>query len=248
MKGATIGILAGMGPRSTAPFIERVVTQCQLQYGAKDDIDFPRMMIFSLPTPFYAEHPTDHQAMEAALADGLQELQSTGVDFIAIACNSAHVYFRSLVKTVQVPVLNMVELALDAMPESTRRIAVVTARLTAESGIYAEGILARGKEWVDVDWQSRVDDLIESTRSPQRDLLFKQRWADLIKEAEKQGAEAILVACADLSAILPHAESHLPLLDSTECLAYECIRRWREITSQQVGQQKPPLVEMVTES
>lgn len=34
-----------MGPRSTAPFIDLVITECQTQYGARDDIDFPRMMI-----------------------------------------------------------------------------------------------------------------------------------------------------------------------------------------------------------
>jgi len=31
----TIGILAGMGPHSTAPFIDLIITQCQIQYGVK---------------------------------------------------------------------------------------------------------------------------------------------------------------------------------------------------------------------
>jgi hypothetical protein len=42
MDRPTIGILAGMGPRSTGPFVDRVVAECQLQYGARHDIDFPR--------------------------------------------------------------------------------------------------------------------------------------------------------------------------------------------------------------
>jgi len=29
-----IGILAGMGPRSTAPFVDMLVDECQRQYGA----------------------------------------------------------------------------------------------------------------------------------------------------------------------------------------------------------------------
>lgn len=37
MNDCMIGILAGMGPRSTAPFIDLVVNECQLQYGAKYD-------------------------------------------------------------------------------------------------------------------------------------------------------------------------------------------------------------------
>jgi aspartate racemase len=56
----TIGILAGMGPRSTAPFIDLIITQCRIQYGAKLDEEFPHMMIYSLPTPFYVDRPIDH--------------------------------------------------------------------------------------------------------------------------------------------------------------------------------------------
>lgn len=50
-----IGILAGMGPRSTAPFIDLVIDECQRQYGAQNDIDFPSMMIYSLPAPCYVD-------------------------------------------------------------------------------------------------------------------------------------------------------------------------------------------------
>ncbi len=32
-----IGILAGMGPKSTPPFLDQVVAQCQIQYGARNN-------------------------------------------------------------------------------------------------------------------------------------------------------------------------------------------------------------------
>ncbi len=53
MSRGTIGILAGMGPKSTAPFIDQVVTECQTRYGAGNDMDFPPMMIHSIPAPFF---------------------------------------------------------------------------------------------------------------------------------------------------------------------------------------------------
>ena len=64
---ALIGILAGMGPRSTAPFIDAVIDQCQQQYGASLDEEFPRMMILSLPTPFYAVDPQGQVAVLDAM-------------------------------------------------------------------------------------------------------------------------------------------------------------------------------------
>ena len=65
MSDPTVGILAGMGPRSTGPFLDLVVTACQQLYGARHDIDFPRLMVCSQPAPFYEDRPVDHAALEA---------------------------------------------------------------------------------------------------------------------------------------------------------------------------------------
>jgi aspartate/glutamate racemase len=70
-----IGVLAGMGPRSTAPFVDLLVDECQRQYGARYDIDFPPMLIYALPTPFYVDRPIDHAALAAAIAAGLRKLE-----------------------------------------------------------------------------------------------------------------------------------------------------------------------------
>lgn len=40
----TIGVLAGMGPRSTAPFLNMILDECQKQYGAKYDDEFPPLI------------------------------------------------------------------------------------------------------------------------------------------------------------------------------------------------------------
>ena len=118
MTSKIIGILAGMGPRSTAPFIDLVVTECQRQYGATNDIDFPPMMIYSLPTPFYIDRPVDHAAMQATICAGLRHLAASGVAFIAMPCNSAHVYYDQLSRCINIPLLNMVDEAVRAIPAS----------------------------------------------------------------------------------------------------------------------------------
>ena len=70
-----IGILAGMGPKSTGPFVDTVVAGCQTIYGAKHDMDFPHMMIYSCPTPFYMDRHIDHEAMKKAIIEGAQNLK-----------------------------------------------------------------------------------------------------------------------------------------------------------------------------
>lgn len=226
MQQPLIGILAGMGPRSTAPFIDLVVTECQRQYGARDDIDFPKVMICSQPAPFYEDRPTDHAALEAAILNGLQHLERTGADFLAIACNTAHIYYPQLAAHVNVPLLNMVELAVESLPDSARKVALIAARPTVEAGIYQAGILARGSELADLDWQAEVDHLLGMTRTTTDAQVFAASWRGLIEKAETAGVDTLLIACLDLSAILTYAVTTLQIVDAAGCLAREIVQQW----------------------
>ncbi len=122
MNKNLIGVLAGMGPRSTAPFIDLIMDECQSQYGAKYDEEFPRIMIYSLPTPFYIDRPIDHKFMENTIIEGLKKLQSTGVNFIAMPCNSAHIYFKALESNLNIPLLNIVEETINRLPNHKENI------------------------------------------------------------------------------------------------------------------------------
>lgn len=85
-----------MGPRSTAPFVDMVVTECQKQYGAHNVEDFPHMFIYTLPDPFFIDRPIDHERACSAVKAGLKRLEGAGVAFITMPCNTAPVYYEQL--------------------------------------------------------------------------------------------------------------------------------------------------------
>lgn len=91
-----IGVLAGMGPRSTAPFINMLIDACQTGYGAKDDMDFPQMHIISLPTPFYPGRKINVSEMVTRLQQGIGELVAAEVNLIVVPCNLAHSYYSAM--------------------------------------------------------------------------------------------------------------------------------------------------------
>lgn len=229
MAGPTIGILAGMGPRSTGPFLDLVVTACQEMYGARHDIDFPRMLICSQPAPFYEDRPVDHAALEAATLDGLKYLESAGVDFLAMACNTVHIYYSRLAASVSVPLLNIVELAVQAVPASARPVALVAARPTAEAGIFQEALRAAGHQVVDLDWQDQVDGMLSAVRDSTDPAVFRRLWAPVLEKAQAAEVGAVLVACLDLSGVVRFAETELPVVDAADCLARAAVRRWMSL-------------------
>jgi aspartate racemase len=215
-----------MGPRSTGPFLELVLDECTRQYGAEHDIDFPKMMICSLPAPFYPDRPVDHTAMEATLRVGLADLERAGVDFIAIACNSAHVYHAALARAVSVPLLDMVALTVNALPVDAHTVGLIAARPTMESGIYQHGIMKRGLRVTELAPQDEVDALIAAARLKTTRAPFDERWRVLMERALAASVDTVVLACADLSAMRPVATSSLTIVDATQALASEIVRRY----------------------
>ena len=226
----TIGILAGMGPRSTAPFIDRVVSECQRQYGAKHDNDFAPMMIYSLPTPFYLDRPIDHSEMKHVICDGLRRLESTGVAFIAMPCNSAHIYFDELKDCVRVPLLNMIDEVLRALPGGARRMALLATRPTVESGLYQRGASHYGVEMVvREEWQAMVDSVIGQVKAGHIDSA-RSIWRGLLTKLAAADVGSAILACTDLNPASAGESGELALLDAMECLARATVQMWLELS------------------
>lgn len=227
MPKPTIGILAGMGPRSTGPFLNLVVDACQDIYGARHDIDFPQMLICSQPAPFYEDRPVDHGALEAATVEGLRRLEAANVGFIAIACNTVHIYYPSLARSVSVPLLNIVELAVDALPAGVKRVALVAARPTSEAGIFQSALAAAGHEVIDLDWQAHVDTMLSAVRETTDPAAFSRLWQPVVEKAAAARIDVLLVACLDLSGVVRFAAggSH-QTIDAANCLARALVQRW----------------------
>lgn len=227
MKKRFIGILAGMGPRSTAPFVDMVVTQCQVQYGARRDEEFPHMMIYSLPVPFRVGGDMDHPAVSRIITGGLKRLEATGVDFIAVPCNAAHIYYDALAGSVNVPLLNMIDETLLAMPPAVKKVALFAARMTAEAGLYQRGVKQKGLDLaLTNDWQEEVDELITAVKTSADAALPRRLWDELTARVAADGADAILLACTDLNVVSQGLPEGVALVDATECLAKAVVREY----------------------
>ncbi|MED3123633.1 aspartate/glutamate racemase family protein [Bacillus wiedmannii] len=217
-----IGILAGMGPRSTGPFVETVVAGCQTIYGAKHDIDFPHMMIYSCPTPFYMDRPIDHEAMKKAIIEGAQKLESTGVEFIAMPCNTAHLYFEELQRSISIPILNIVDETLQAIPENTKRVALLATEATIQAGIYQDGIIKRNIEYIHHGkWQTMINQIITCIKSGEIEAA-QELWSALVLQL-KDDVDTTIIACTDLNVV-----ANEEFVDSAQCLAEAVVKMYAE--------------------
>ncbi|MGE6399547.1 aspartate/glutamate racemase family protein [Bacillus cereus] len=217
-----IGILAGMGPKSTGPFVDTVVAKCQTIYGAKHDMDFPHMMIYSCPTPFYMDRPIDHEAMKKAIIEGAQKLESTGVGFIAMPCNTAHLYFEELQRSLSIPILNIVDETLKAIPETAKRVALLATEATVQAGIYQDGIAQRNIEYIHNEkWQEMINQIITCIKGGEVEEAHKL-WSALVLQL-KDEVDTAIIACTDLNVVANEG-----FVDSAQCLAKAVVRMYVE--------------------
>ncbi|MED0972067.1 aspartate/glutamate racemase family protein [Bacillus paramycoides] len=215
-----IGILAGMGPKSTGPFVDTVVAQCQTIYGAKHDMDFPHMMIYSCPTPFYMDRPIDHAVMKKAIIEGAQKLESTGVDFIAMPCNTAHLYFKELQHSLSIPILNIVDETLQAIPDNTKRVALLATQATVQAGIYQNGITKRDIEYIHNEkWQEMINQIITCIKCGEVEEARKL-WSALVLHLKNE-VDTAIIACTDLNVV-----ANEDFVDSSQCLADAVVRMY----------------------
>jgi len=234
--GPTIGLLAGMGVRSTAPFLELVIEECQREYGASEQPDYPQMIVFSWPTPFWLDRPLDHDAMRHRIADGLCWLERTGADLMAMPANLPHLYYDALAREVTTPLLNLVEGVVAGLPKEASPVAILATRPIRDSGMYQRAFEGLGIETLAGDaMQDAVDDLLGDLWGGRPRLELRSCWARLLDTARGEGAAAALLACTDLNVLMDGEGDPLPVFDATRLMAREVVARWRVLAEAAEG-------------
>ncbi|AFS78457.1 aspartate racemase [Gottschalkia acidurici 9a] len=229
MKTATIGVLSGMGPRSTSPFLELILDECQRQYGAKYDIDYPHIIIYSLPTPFYIDRKIDEELLKNSIKEGIEKLESCGADVIAVPCNSAHQYFEYITKDIKVPVLNIIE-ETTLLLESRTRVTILATEITMTSGLYQEKIKEKDCEFVFIkEWQLCINEIILKIKSQESLSEARVLWKKLIEEIYCEDVDTIIIACTDLNVVIDKEMTKVKFLDSSKQLASELVKRYLSI-------------------
>jgi aspartate racemase len=220
----TLGILAGMGPRSTTPFLELVLDECQNQYQATLDEEFPEIIIYSLPTPFYLDREIDHRLMQETIVKGLEKLEKNGVHSIAMPCNSAHLYIDDLQRSIPTKLFNMVEETVKELPLKQVKVTLFATPTTYHSSIYQKEIKEKGHEFVfESNWQIELNQIISGIKKEKTNPLNKVLWNKLIAEV-KSKVEVIIIACTELNAVMDEIPNEIHLIDSSKSLAKALIQ------------------------
>lgn len=220
-----VGVL-GVAPAATADFYQRLTRMVP----AKKDWEHVRVLIDSNP-----KLPSRGRHMELGEADPspyirtcILALLDAGATVVAVPCNTAHILYPEYAAGMEHRVPHMVDLAVSdvaSLGSVPQRLAVLGSRLTNERGLYAGRLRQLGGGVLSMaPWQGEITGIIEHVKQGGGLEAASVRLRAVISECESAGADALVVACSEISAI-PKIQTQIPIVDSSESLARFCIEK-----------------------
>lgn len=198
MKTPLIGILGGMGPRSTSPFLESVLDEYVKKNQPKTEGEFPHIIIYSLPAPFVIGGEDDHELLSNIVCEGLKKLESIGVDFIVIPCNTVHRYFEDFIKCVSIPILNIIEETVKVI-NTKDPISILATGSTLDSKLYQIQLVKKGLDHLNGGiLQPDIDEYITLVKDNPNDIELDKIWDRILTYHFNMGCNNIIIGCTDI--------------------------------------------------
>lgn len=215
-----LGILGGMGPMATADFYQKVVVLTHVN----SELEHIQMFIDSNPAipdrTAYLTGQGDSPLNE--LVKGIKRLETAGSDLIAMPCNTAHHFYKTLCEHTALPIINMVEetliYTLDLIP--SKKIGLLATKGTYASGIYEATAQKFGVDLYcpDAGFQQILMEAIYALKNGRLDALPALK-TEIYKHMDAVNLEGWILGCTELPIILKDRIDHYPLIDSTYVLA-----------------------------
>ncbi|MEO7797970.1 MAG: aspartate/glutamate racemase family protein [Opitutaceae bacterium] len=218
-----VGVV-GVAPAATADFYLRLTALTP----ARKDWEHVRVLIDSNPKlPSRGRHlelgETDPSPFIRACID---DLMGRGACVVAVPCNTAHILYERFAEGLSDVVPNMIDAAVEALVDergsAPRRLAVLGSRLTVAHDLYGRRVRLLGGGCIDMNaWQPEISALIEQVKQGGDLKAGAQRLQRVV--AGCCSADAVVIACTELSSLLSGVEFEVPMIDASTALARRCL-------------------------
>ncbi len=226
-----VGILGGMGPEATVDLMNRVIRATP----AKDDLDHIRMVVDNnpkVPSRIKALIEGTGPSPGPCLQEMARKLEQWGVDFLAMPCNTAHFYHREVQEAVSIPVLDMISLSVEAVTRAVPgidRFGLVASTAVVNLKIYENAFARKGVAQVvpEAEFQNGLMAAIRTIKTGKHGSEVIQATQRAGENLEKNGAQALLIACTELSIISRDIRARIPVFDAAQILAETIVKEAR---------------------
>lgn len=221
----TVGIIGGLGPETTAKFYLEVLSSCFKSHN----LGRPPMLIFNVPMSFKLEEEiiTSSERTDfflPFLTDAAIRLEKSGVDFIVIPCNTAHIFIDQVRKSVKIPILSIVEESVKFLTDrNIDRIGLLATTQTIETKLFDGHCRASGIKINKPNPRNQIQiaSIINKILKNKHSLSDQKKLLKIMDDFED--SDCVLLACTDLQLLMPDHEN-IKAFDTMKILADATVR------------------------
>ena len=231
-----VGVLGGMGPLATVDFMQKLIAATTLATHATRDQDHIPVVVSSIPQipDRTAAYRGEGASPLPAMVSSGQRLMRAGAGLIVMPCNTAHLWFAELEAAFQVPMLHLVDVALeDALPAvgTAAPLGLLCTDATLASGLYinraAQSEAFSGLQWTlptAAEMTSLVMPGIQAVKLGNL-LEASQMLIEAAQALVQRGARGLLLGCTEIPLVAAQIQArvNVPVIDATASLARRAV-------------------------
>jgi aspartate racemase len=195
-----VGILGGMGPEAGV-LLQSLIIEAT---SAERDQDHLKVITYTNPhVPDRTESLTRDGGASylKAVTDSVQFLDRTGVDIIAIACNTAHARYEEIQSRIKTPILHIVNLAKEEISSTEGRVGILATTGTVKSGLFESAENPEKTLIPEPRQQEEVMAVIHAIKAGKKDSAVVDRLDRVIESLHEAGCKRMVLGCTELSVI-----------------------------------------------
>jgi aspartate racemase len=218
-----IGIAGGMGPLAGV-YLQQLIIEAT---PARKDQDHFQVVCFTnphVPERMRSLAEDGGRRYADAVRASVRLLAGAGVSHVVIPCNTAHARLPDIQRGVDVPIVNMVRLAIEELLRQhtgAHRVGLLATIGTRHERVYENAVPGAPLEWLlpDDDDQRKVSEAILAVKINEGPRVAGDLLA-VCRRLVARGADIIMVGCTELSMCLGAMEpAGVPLVDPLRVVA-----------------------------
>lgn len=224
----SIAIIGGMGPQTSAKLLEVMISMCNKEYGAKNDSDFPEIILNSVPVPDFISNKNDIDIAFSILEDRVKSLEIFNPVCFGVACNTAHLLLKNLQNKTKVPFVSIIDEVVNQVSDSgIDRIGLLATPVTISSRLYQSALKKKGINVITPSLFERkiVEEIIRNIIAGKSRTKDKESLILIAENLLYKGSQGIILGCTELPLIFPK-NFPAPVFDSIEILARALLKRF----------------------
>jgi aspartate racemase len=217
-----IGIIGGVGPQSTSFIYEKIIYFSQLKYKAKNNADYPRLVIESVPVPDFISNKNDIKKAKEMLIDTVKSLSRSGATRLCIGSNTVHILLNELKKYTRIPFISMVDLVMDkCVKNKFEKVGIFGTPTLINSNLYPKKLEKNSIKAVSPSSEQIkiIEKIIRGIIAGRLNNVLKASYAEIINDFYRDGCDAIILGCTELPLVMDYRKFGKKIISSDEVLA-----------------------------